>query len=163
MFRIEALVGTVLQKTETVSICCLVDISQRRYKDIAGFQKEFNKIFITPANVAPQFIFQNYNPTNKSASQAENAGVTTIFSVIKGKFGVHKFECLDEKYFSPTLGIRTKIYENMEKNNNKAIMKVIQDFVDNWNRITVEVASCIITVLKQVSISLKLDQSISSS
>jgi hypothetical protein len=83
--------------------------------------------------------------------------------VIKGKFGVHKFECLDEKYFSPTLGIRTKIYENMEKNNNKAIMKVIQDFVDNWNRITVEVASCIITVLKQVSISLKLDQSISSS
>lgn len=161
MFRIEAFMGTVLQKTETVSVCCLVDISQRRYKDIAGFQKEFSKIFITPANVAPQFIFQNYNPTNKSASHADNPAVTTVFSAIKGKFGIHKFECLEEKHFVPTEGIRTKIYENMQKNNNKAIIKVIQDFVDNWNRITVDVASCIITGIKQASLNLKLDQSAS--
>ncbi len=157
MFRIEAFIGTVLQKTETVSICCLVDISQRRHKDIASFQKEFTKVFITPENVVPQFIFQNYNPKNKSATQAEHAGVTTVFSVINNSFGIHKFECLNEKYFFPTEGIRTKIYENMENNNNKAIIKVIQDFVNNWNKITVDVASCIITALKQASMHLNLD------
>lgn len=157
MFRIEAFVGSILKKTETVSICCLVDISQRRHKDIAGFQKEFGKIFITPANLVPQFIFQNYNPTSKSAPQAENAAVTTIFSVIKGKFGVHKFDCLDEKYFFPTEGIRTQIYENMEKNHNKAIAKVTQDFADNWSKITVDVASCAISVLKQAYINLNFD------
>jgi flagellar capping protein FliD len=39
----------------------------------------------------------------------------------------------------------------MQSSDNKAISKVIQDFVDTWNNITVETASCIGTVVKQVN------------
>jgi hypothetical protein len=36
----------------------------------------------------------------------------------------------------------------MQKNNNKAIVKVIQEFVESWNSITVNVASCIATIVR---------------
>ena len=42
----------------------------------------------------------------------------------------------------------------MEKNDNKAITKVVQDFVDSWNKTTVDTASCIITAVRQANSSL---------
>ena len=59
-------------------------------------------------------------------------------------------DCFNPKYFYEPKNVRTQIYENMEKSDNKAINKVIQDFVDTWNSITVETASCIGTVVKLV-------------
>ena len=35
MFKIEAFLGTLLEKTESVSLCCLAEISSRRHKSIS--------------------------------------------------------------------------------------------------------------------------------
>ena len=60
MFKIEAFLGTVLQKTEKVSLCSLVDIG-RRHSTLEAFQTEFSKLFQTPENFKPQYLLHGYS------------------------------------------------------------------------------------------------------
>lgn len=48
MFKIEAFLGTVLLKTETYSLCSLVEATKRRFKGMDEVLKEFSKIFNVP-------------------------------------------------------------------------------------------------------------------
>lgn len=65
MFRIEALIGTVLQKTEKVSIACFVEICERRFKDLNGFMNEFPGLFSVPADFIPQYVVHKFTNKNK--------------------------------------------------------------------------------------------------
>jgi hypothetical protein len=47
---------------------------------------------------------------NKEVDREE---VSTVFSLIKGKFGVHKFKCYDEKYYFSPRSVGTKFFENL--------------------------------------------------
>lgn len=151
MFKIEAFLATLLEKTEKVSICSLLEFS--RHEQLSGFQKEFGKLFNVPKDFKPQYAVHRYNPKSKpkAAKEAEKEEVTTIFSTQNSQFTLKKCDILDDKYFFSTENIRTKIYENMQKNDNKAIIFVIQDFVNNWSRISVNTALSFASVVQQIT------------
>lgn len=92
MFRIEALMNTVLQKTEEVSIACFMDISDRRFKDLAGFMTEFPRLFSVPNDFVPQYILHKFTTKNKVINAiSEKEEISTVFSMNEGKFGIKKF------------------------------------------------------------------------
>ena len=108
-------------------------------------------MFLVPADFVPQYIVPGFSTTRLITKQAENEAVTTVFSMKGGKFGIEKFNVMEEKYFFPKDNIRTAIYETLQKADNKAIDHEIQQFVNNWSRITVEAAFSFSTVIRQVS------------
>lgn len=63
-----------------MSICSLLEFS--RHDQLAGFQKEFGKLFNAPNDFKPQYAVHRYNPKSKpkAAKEAEKEEVTTIFS-----------------------------------------------------------------------------------
>ena len=83
--------------------------------------------------------------------EAKKEGITTIFSNNKGSYDIVKYEVNKEEYFFPTDNIRTKIYESMQRNENRAINEVVQGFVNNWARIAMKSSLSFATVIKQVS------------
>ena len=60
-------------------------------------------------------------------------------------------DIMNEEYFFPKNDIRTKIYENMQNDDNKAIIHVIQQFVTDWSNITFDTAFTFSSVVKQVN------------
>ena len=92
MFRIEAFLGTVLEKTENVSLCCLTELGNRRGKDLKFFQVEFQKLFTVPEYFIPQYILPGLTPKKKSVvTESNNPDVTAVFSANDGKFGIERF------------------------------------------------------------------------
>ena len=90
MFKIEAFLGTILEKTKKVSLCSLVDA--RRLSKLEDYQEEFGKIFFMPEGCTSQYIFHGFSEKKpKGKREAEKDAVTTIFSLEKGVFGIHKF------------------------------------------------------------------------
>ena len=92
MFKIEAFLGTILEKTEKVSLCSLVEASSRRFQKLEDYQEEFSKIFFMPEGCTSQYIFHGFSEKKpKGKREAEKDAVTTIFSLEKGVFGINKF------------------------------------------------------------------------
>lgn len=58
---------------------------------------------------------------------------------------------MNDKYFYSNENVRTKIYENMERNDNEAIKFVIHEFVSNFNSIAVKTALTFGSVVKRVN------------
>ena len=98
MFKIEAFLNTVLEKTKTYSICPLVET--KKCKDInKDVLQSFSKIFSVPKTETPQIIFYNYSSKAKTADQAKHELVTTRLVLEQSKFSVEVIDCWNEKYF----------------------------------------------------------------
>ena len=96
---------------------------------------------MVPSEFKPQFILHGLSDKKeKTKIEANKEAVTTVFTNNKGKFGVDRFTAHENCYFFPRENIRTKIYENIQKNENEAISAVINDFVNNWSKIFINAA-----------------------
>lgn len=107
---------------------------------------------MVPNGFKPQYILHGLSDKKpKTKIEASKEAVTTVFTNNKEKFGVDRFTAHEDCYFFPTENIRTKIYENIQKNQNEAISAVINDFVNNWSKIFINSALSFSTIVKEVS------------